>query len=234
MLKQPSIGMTRRAAQRGLSLVELMVGITVGMFVVAAASTVLTTQLVDNRRLMLEVQIQQDLRAAADIMARDLRRADAWGNVHKAKDGIWSNDSPATVRSVQVGIDISGAAGSSLVEFWASRSPTQLGYRRNGDVIESKSGVNWQALTDENTMRVTNFTVVAEDEAPVRALCTKLCADGSQNCWPSLTVRVLRVQITGESRTDSTVQRSVESVVRPRNDQVSFNDPANPGLACPA
>ncbi len=234
MLNNPSVARRRRSAQRGLSLVELMVGITVGMFVVAAASTVVVTQLGDNRRLMLEVQIQQDLRAAADIMTRDLRRADAWGNVHKAKDGIWSKDNPAAARGAQVGIAISGAAGASQVDFYASRSPTRLGFRLNGTVLESKSGANWQALTDENTMKVTNFSVVAEDQAPVRALCTKRCADGTEACWPTLTVRALRVQITGESRTDSAVKRSVESVVRPRNDEVSFNDPLDPNLACPA
>lgn len=58
------------ARQRGLSLVELMVGITVGLFVVAAAATLVANQLSDNRRLLLETQVQQDLRATMDIITR--------------------------------------------------------------------------------------------------------------------------------------------------------------------
>jgi len=64
-----------RSAQQGLSLVELMVGITIGLFVVAAASLVVSNQLFDNRRLLLETQLQQDLRATMDIITRQLRRA---------------------------------------------------------------------------------------------------------------------------------------------------------------
>ena len=64
--------------QRGLSIVELMVGIAVGLFVVAAASTLVATQLSDNRRLMLETQVHQDLRAAADIITREVRRSGYW------------------------------------------------------------------------------------------------------------------------------------------------------------
>ena len=75
-----------RRRQRGLSIVELMVGMAIGLFVVAAASMLVVTQLSDNRRLTLETQVQQDLRATADIITRELRRAGHWG---KARDGVW-------------------------------------------------------------------------------------------------------------------------------------------------
>ena len=65
-------------AHRGMSLVELMVGITVGLLVVAGASLLVSSQLSENRRLLLETQVQQDLRATADIIARQLRRSGHW------------------------------------------------------------------------------------------------------------------------------------------------------------
>ena len=61
-----------------------MVGVAIGLFVVAAASMLVVTQLSDNRRLTLETQVQQDLRATADIITRELRRAGHWG---KARTG---------------------------------------------------------------------------------------------------------------------------------------------------
>ena len=63
------------AAQRGLSMIEMMVGIAIGLIVVAAASLMMTNQVVENNRLMQETQLQQDLRATADLMLHDLRRA---------------------------------------------------------------------------------------------------------------------------------------------------------------
>ncbi len=64
-----------------------MVGIAVGLFIVAGATMVVTTQLGDNRRLLLETQLQQDLRATADIITRELRRAGAEGS---ATSHVWA------------------------------------------------------------------------------------------------------------------------------------------------
>ena len=71
-----------RTLRRGLSIVELMVGIAISMFILAGATLVLTTQLESNRRLLLEAQLQQDLRTAADMISRDVRRAGYWGRAY--------------------------------------------------------------------------------------------------------------------------------------------------------
>jgi type IV pilus assembly protein PilW len=74
--------MTRPRPARGLSIIELLIGIAIGLFVLAGATMVASNQLTDNRRLLLETQIQQDLRAAMDIIARDLRRGGFWDNAY--------------------------------------------------------------------------------------------------------------------------------------------------------
>lgn len=91
---------------RGLSLVELMVGIAVGLMVVAGASFVAVNQIGDNRRLTLETQVQQDLRAAADLIVRDLRRTGYWGN---SQQGLWQGSNPAAASNPYA--DASAAAG---------------------------------------------------------------------------------------------------------------------------
>ncbi|NJK42625.1 MAG: hypothetical protein HC937_02780 [Aquincola sp.] len=70
----------RRARQRGLSVVELLIGAAVGLFIVGGAIALLVNQLRDNRVLLLETRVNQDLRSAADLVARDVRRAGYWGN----------------------------------------------------------------------------------------------------------------------------------------------------------
>lgn len=75
-----------RRGERGLGLIELMVGITVGLIVAAGASLVAVNQINEHRRLMLEIQVQQDLRTAADLIQQELRRAGFRG---RADLGAW-------------------------------------------------------------------------------------------------------------------------------------------------
>ena len=70
-----SLRATRVAGQRGLSIVELMVGIAVGMFLVAGAVTMFVGNLTSSRQLLVEARVNQDLRATVDLISRDLRRA---------------------------------------------------------------------------------------------------------------------------------------------------------------
>ena len=94
---------------RGLSIVELMVGIAVGMFVLAGASLLASSQLSDNRQLLLETQVQQDLRATADLIARELRRGGYWAN---AGSTVWPAAAPAVNPYRGAWTDI-GAGGRS-------------------------------------------------------------------------------------------------------------------------
>lgn len=234
MLKNKSFS----PSQRGLSLVELMVGIAVGMFVVAAASTLVATQLVDNRRLLLEVQVQQDLRAAADIISRDLRRIGSWGLVTAPAGGVWSAGSLAMLNPTPTDITLSGGSNTSKVEYASSRTTGSVGpygFWLDNGVIKAQLGTGgWQVLTDEAAMKVTVFRVVVQAEPPIRIACPKRCADTTDTCWPTVTVRSLAVDISGESASDASVKRSVRTVVRVRNDQVKFNDVLEPTVACPA
>ncbi|MGQ0658293.1 MAG: PilW family protein, partial [Chromatiales bacterium] len=66
---------TLQARQRGFSLVELMVAIAIGLFLLAGAITIFTT----SKRTYLEqgdmARIQEGLRVATDLSTRALRRA---------------------------------------------------------------------------------------------------------------------------------------------------------------
>jgi len=67
----PSLG---RASNAGLSLIEVLVALVVGLLVVAGASVMLLNQLKGHRRLLLESRLQQDLQVVVDLMSRSLRR----------------------------------------------------------------------------------------------------------------------------------------------------------------
>lgn len=220
--------------QRGISLVELMVGIALGLFVVAAAGLVVTTQLGDNRRLLLETQLQQDLRATADIITRELRRA---GAVANAEGIVWQPGSTPQVNPLQT---VALADGGWDVHFRFERAPGitgPFGYKLEGGVVRSLLGGAAQELTDGNVMNVTAFTVTPAFSAPLQVACPRDCdpdpAVDDTSCWPTLIVRSYIIDISAQARADPAVQRSLRSQVRLGNDMLQSNLVPASGNLCP-
>lgn len=220
-----------RRRQSGLSLVELMVGITVGLFVVAGATLVVTGQLGDNRRLLLETQLQQDLRATSDIITRELRRAGAHGN-------------PATLMWFQGGSagrneysDVEVNDGSEVIfNYRRVDQEGEWGFKLEDGVIKTRIGDRWQDLTDRNTMRVAEFAIDTVDGGTQTVPCPRACSATDltdTSCWPTVTVRSYAVTIRVNSPSDDRIERVVRSQVRLRNNEINFNDPDAPDQACP-
>lgn len=86
--------------QRGISLVELMVGIVVGLFVVVAATSVYINTFSSSADSMRLTKLNQDLRSIMDVITYDLHRAgfSAGGN-----DLFMSRVAPAT--DIQISSD---------------------------------------------------------------------------------------------------------------------------------
>jgi prepilin peptidase dependent protein B len=223
--------------QRGLSIVELMIGVAIGLFVVAAASMLVVTQLSDSRRLTLETQVQQDLRATADIITRELRRAGHWG---KARDGVaqpgnvnpyravkkadgttFDNSSAFADDEVSSGVQMSySRSGDETAENNMVDPAEQLGFMLNNGIIRTRLGNGgWQDLTDGNTLNVTTFTLTMNVQ-PVWLECPKPCPNPLVECRPQLQVRDITIDITGRAAHDTSVERSLRSTVRLRNDAV--------------
>lgn len=207
-----------------MSLVELLVGITVGLFIVGAATMVVTSQLSDNRLLLLETQLQQDLRASADIVTRELRRSGAWGS---AQLGVSYPERPAQAASNPFH-DFDADDGGTSITFEYQRgagAEGPYGFQLSNGVIKTQlAGAGWQDLTDPRAMNVTRFEVTTEDIASGPLPCPRPCADGTTDCWPQLIMRTIRIDIEAQARADSSIRRSIATVVRPRNDEIRFNN----------
>jgi len=219
---------------RGLSIVELMVGIAVGLFIVAGATLVAVNQIGDNRRLSLETQVQQDLRATADLIARDLRRAGYWGTPEAS---VWYEGGPAVASNPYTLVSPSTAGTTADQVDYRYAHPTDpedgtvddvretFGFKVEDYTVKSYIGGSWQALTDPNVLKVTRFDVHLNEETSVLD-CFNACAGGGTACWPRVAVRRFTVEIAGEAVGDAAVKRSVITTVRLRNDAT--------GGACPA
>lgn len=217
--------------QRGLSLVELMVGITVGLFIVAGAAVLTGTQLGENRKLLLETQVQQDLRATADIVTRELRRA---GYDVTPEYLVWSASEPASSprRSSRLGLKLDTADGDKVAfNYDRPGGLLDFGYRLVDGKLVMRVDTSFQDLTDRNAIEITAFDVTREAVHTEQLACPKLCSDGTQNCWPTTAVTDVTVSITGRSTADPSFVRTVRSRVRVRNDGVVFN--VSPTEVCP-
>lgn len=225
----------RQRLQKGLSLVELMVGITVGLFVVAAAATLVAGQLGDNRRLLIETQVQQDLRASVDIMSRQIRRAGATP-ITAAQDGVASTTGiPGAKLPFS---DVTPAVGTDnqvVFGYFLNANEAAWSYKLEDDTIKVllPNGAGLQDLTDRTSLKVTAFSITARNSTSAVMACPKLCTGGGTACWPTVGVRSFVIRVTAEAKTDSKVIRTIESEVRLRNDIVRFNDAANPADVCP-
>lgn len=222
--------------QSGLSLVELMVGITVGLFVVAAASTLVANQLSNNRRLLLETQVQQDLRSSMDIITRQLRRAGA-GTANNVEAGIAAAPAAGGASSPFGVIAPLSAAGTEtqFTYYFDASQQGPYGFKLENNIVKSKmqaaigGSYQWQELTDPNTLKVTRFSITPRTVSSTPLPCPKLCSDGTTDCWPRLLVRSFVVEIEGEAKSDPAVRRALRNDVRVRNDAIET--PTNP--VCP-
>lgn len=218
--------------QRGLSIVEFMVGAAVGLIVVGGAIKVFVDLFSNNRRQLVEVRLNQDLRAAADIIARDLRRSGYWEN---AASGVALAAAPNPFANATV----TGIAPTSVTYAYdrnrdgaLTASAEQTGFRLTGNVIEMLIGGNWQQLTDPNSIRVTAFSVENAASATQTFSSSAYCPCVSANppCDPAVVAasasapqvvkRWVNIAITGHAPTDATMTRQIVEAVRLRNDEI--------------
>jgi len=209
--------------QRGLSIVEMLVGIAIGLFIVAGTTKLFVESVVGNRRLMLQARVNQDLRAAADLVARDLRRAGYWQA--STSGASW----PAAANPYRAVTPI-GNAGASIATFAYSRNNEnnvrdvgdEAGFQLSSGVLRMRNGSTaWQELTDPTVVAITEFTVTPViTSVSLGPYCTPTCSAGAAGC-PAVNVRRYDIVIKGRSVSDASVVRQLNESIRVRNDELS-------------
>lgn len=222
--------MSPKRQQRGLTLVEMLVGVALGLVVVAASAKLVAGQVSEGRRLLLEARLMQDMRTAADLVTRDLRRAGHWGD---AAAGVWRAGATGALANPYAALPPAGAA-SDAITFAYSRDATEnhvldsnerFGFRLRNGVLEMLIGAaSWQALTDAGTVTVTAFSITPNvQRLSLAAYCPRGCTGAS---CPQQELRSLAVQLSGQALVDTALTRTVRSEVRLRNDVVTGACPA--------
>lgn len=227
----------RRSAQEGLSLIELLVGIAISLVIVGGGLAMLASFTGENRRLLLETRLNQDLRAAMDVVTRDLRRAGHWQG---STAGTWVDGGPAVPPSnayrafydsacnaPSLGASAPSPAASAAHVCYAvaqdgdntvneATRAELYGFHLAGGVLYAVlNGSAQQPLTDPGTITITQFVVTPNSQVVSMAGSCRIAC--TANC-PRVIVRAFEIVLHGTAPSDPLVQRKLRSSVRVRND----------------
>lgn len=233
MARQPASPIGR---QRGLSLVELLIGSALGVLLVGAGIGVLLAHLKESRTLAEHNRLIQDLRSTTSLIARDLRRAGHWAD---SGAGVWLRDAPPSDRTVTnnpyAAIDATPSPAGALtlrysrdsVENHNVDSNEQFGFRLRNEAIEMRiGGGSWQAMTDASLMKVTALEFTPNEATiDLGALCSADCAADDTACPPRQKLRSVIVTIAARSSADAGAVRTSRAEVRLRNDEITGRCP---------
>lgn len=233
-MRRPAARPKRRRA-RGLSLLEVLVGLALGLFVAAGATTLLSQFLGENRRLLLQMRVEQQVHAVAALVLRDLRRAGHWTASHQgiARDGAPGNVNPnAAIEDADPGhpsdtlrFSFSGAGGEA-----GSGADDETGFRLFRGQVDAGFGGRWQPLTDPAIVTVTAFELTLRQRAlDLERHCARprplgACAGGGV-CPPRLLRRSVALRLEAQSAQDPSIRHAFESAVDLRNDVVEGRCP---------
>ena len=240
--------------QRGLSIVEFMVGIAVGLFIVGGTAKLFVDYLGSNRNLLLETRMNQDLRAAADLVVRDLRRASYWRN---ASAGISTN--PAVLPAANPYRTVDYTSGVLTYSYSKddvdniNNATEAFGVKRDvlsgKGVLQLQTAGGWQTITDPATLNIpsTNGLTITPtaarvvdlwDECPCifELTCTKNTFKNpnpdtglkgiNYDNRPRISIRQYLLNIRAQSSADPTIVREIRELVRVRNDQLDGTCPS--------
>jgi prepilin-type N-terminal cleavage/methylation domain-containing protein len=227
--------------QRGLSLIELMIGITISLIILAGVITTFVNMNTASGISIKSSRLNTELRMAASIMTRELQRSgyvNAWDEVNER---IRTTELAAFgAIGPTAGCDINAGAVCTciLYQYDADDDFVQdanefYGFRINNNRIQMKnSGAaadddcndgNWGSLTSED-IAVTNltFSIPAADGEVYEVDEDDGVEDGNTDCDATdicLDRRKVNIVITGQLVQDATVTQTINTEVKLMNDR---------------
>lgn len=230
--------------QRGFTLIELMIASLLGLIVIATVTGVFISTYQANSQNLKVVRMDQEMRAAMTLMARDIRRSGtrelAWQTSLLGSQNPFATNLHWTISRFDTSVPV-----NSCVLFAYDKdvddvldTEDRVGYRLRQASIESRgilgeacnvvaSANGWQGITDRDAWAVTNlnFTTTLEPGATGVGIRTVIVTlDGAVNTRASDPTRdaggaVLDAADCTGNTLDIVCRRLVEKV-RMRNDAI--------------
>jgi len=199
--------------QSGLTLIEMMIAIVVGLIIVAGTIGIFITSLKLNSETLQMTRLNQELQAVMTLMTRDIRRSGYWG--------ITTSGTVNAYASVAATSNQSGGAGDDCILLAYDIDSNGLGggndyigYKWDTDHIEMKvanaaftcgSG-GWTDLSDSAVVNISE---------PVLDIVAYTAGTTTNE------VNVLTLELTGTLVGDALISRTIKQTIRLRNDVIN-------------
>jgi prepilin peptidase dependent protein B len=210
--------MMSKHKQVGMTLIELLIAITLGLIVTAAVIGLFTSVLSANNTNLNEIRLNQELRAIMSLMARDIRRAGYNGSA--AADVSVNPFSSETSPSASTDTVLTVTGGNTVYFSYDADDDGVLdngevfGYQFATDTINYCQGnaifiscvANWQPLSDNSVVNITGLSLILVSS-------TEQAGTTSEN-----DIRQLTITLTGQWVNDTDFTRTVTESVKLRNE----------------
>lgn len=215
--------------QRGFTLLEALLSVTLSLVVTAAMVALMSNTLGSTSRIVNMTKLTDDLRATMQMLTRDVRRSSYNANAMYC----YANEDCGSDGSATLAADISIAAGGECFTFLLDRDhdgdsteDDAGGFRRVAPggvgVIEMWIGnaspncaaandSNWAQVTNPDSMDITGLSV--DDDLSY----TEVVFDNGVNVITQK-VRKLRINMRARLTADNSISRELEDVISVRND----------------
>lgn len=199
--------------QTGLTLIELMIAMVIGLIIVASVIGLFISMMSSNTTNLNEIRLNQELRAAMSLMTRDLRRAGYNGgsaSVAGVSNPFSTDASSAGAASTALNI---GAGDDDVIFAYdvdadgVLDSGEVLGYQVSSNTLQlclADSVANcttWQSLTDPDVVNITDLTFIETNASSATAQ-----------------FKQITIELTGEWVRDSDFTRTITETIKRRND----------------
>ena len=191
--------------EKGETLTGLLVGMSVGLVVLAAGSAMLANHLRAHRTALQDSHLHTDLRSATDWMARELRKAQYNANAWQTRSPAACND-PFCQGHQDFGIDGDEINFSYDRNHNGQRDNDEcMGFRLSDSALLARrtcsSSGSWQAITDRANLSIT-------------ALSWQLSCE-ARNGWLH---RSVQLNLTAQWPGNASRQVSLAQTIHLRND----------------
>ncbi len=223
----------RLSKQRGMSLMEVLIAMSISLVVTASMVALMANSLNATTRIIKMTKLSDDLRITMQMMTRDVRRSSYNANsMYCYANADCGTDGAATLAGDILMVDLDADGVNDCFTFLTDRDydgdSTENdagGFRRVSSsgvgVIEmwtgdaspdcTASGGSWVQVTNPDNMDIFAFSV--DDDL---SYTLEIFNDGTNSL--SQKVRKIRMNLRGRLVVDNTIERRIENVISVRND----------------
>jgi len=226
--------------QRGVSLVELMVGLAIGLIIIAAAASVYITSVRSGSDTLRSAKLNMELRGAMDLMVAEIRRSGYTPNTtNLTSNPFMLADTNLTLVGTDcllLAYDANGNGVTETTDFVGFKKNATAVSMRYGGTASTSTGCSvgsWENLTDPNNVVIDTLTFSIAYQCwnaqTLLSSSSQPCASG-QSVFNTaaaastksdlVEVRDVTIALVGHHKSDALTIMSLNQSVRVRNDRI--------------